>query len=150
MYHFFSIFSWKFIEILRILTDFFYARIWRFSHWIMKIIEKIDRVTPRDFDQIWIILQIIEPNEDLSFFKILEKPRFVSSRVWQIIVLNYDFIFQKNRIFLIFENLIRFLELKSHKSLNTERDLNKIKNFSVAFLIRFSFKKRKKNILLSV
>ena len=150
MYHFFSIFSWKFIEILRILTDFFYARIWRFSHWIMKIIEKIDRVTPRDFDQIWIILQIIEPNEDLSFFKILEKPRFVSSRVWQMIVLNYDFIFQKNRIFLIFENLIRFLELKSHKSLNTERDLNKIKNFSVAFLIRFSFKKRKKNILLSV
>ena len=127
-----SVFSSKFIHIFRNLSYFFHREYGRLLCWIMKFIEKIDRVPPRDFDQFWIILQILEPNEDLGFFEIFEKTRFVSSRVWQIIVLNYDFIFQKNCHFLIFQTLICFHELEWNKACHTEQDLNKISNFSIA------------------
>ena len=96
---------------------------------IMKFIEKIDRVTPRDFDQFWIILQIIEPNEDLWFFAILEKTRFVSSRVWHIIVLNYDFFFKKNWYFWNLNHTSRFYKRMPCQICHTLDELNQNLHF---------------------
>ena len=99
---------------------------WKFPYFFMpgnehspielwEITKKINRVPPMNFYQFWKIFQIREPNEDFPFFLNLAFLTFFYSRVWQIFVLNYEFLFQKNWNFCYFKFRIHFHGLKSKK-----------------------------------
>jgi len=68
----------------------------------MKNVEKIAMVPPMDFVQFYKKTQILEPNEHLAIAKSFEFLNFFSPRALLIIMLNYDFIFQKTCEFLYF------------------------------------------------
>jgi len=64
--------------------------------------EKINRVSPMNFDQFCKIFKILEPNGNLAFFEIWAFLTYFSSRVRQIFVLNYQIFVPKKSKFLLF------------------------------------------------
>ena len=88
----------------------------------MRNFVKNDRVDPMNFDQFWKIFQNLQPNEDSTFCPILRFWTFFSSRVWQIIVLNYEIFFKKNSIFWILNRTTQFYKGMAQKICHTIDD----------------------------
>ena len=114
--------------------NFLSQGIWRFYCWIMRIFEKNDRVDPINFDRFWEKSQMLEPNEDSTFWRIWRFGAFLSTRVWQIIVLNYDFFFKKNCNFRILNTITRFYKGMTLKICDTLDDLEQNLYFLLNFL----------------
>ena len=77
-----------------------------------------------NFDQFWNKNQNPQPNEVFTFWRIGGFATFVSTRVWQIIVLNYENFFQKNWKFWILTHINCFYERIPPKILHTLDNLN--------------------------
>ena len=95
----------------------------------MRNFVKIDRVDPMNFDQFWKIFQNLQPNEDSTICPILRFWTFFSSRVWQIIVLNYEIFFKKNSIFWILNRTTRFYKGMTQKICHTLDDIKQNLHF---------------------